>query len=106
MNEETLILGRREQKRVLVLNQVLAGLVTVEEAALLLGRSVRQVQRLQAAYRAHGPAALVHGNRGRRPVWTTAPETAARIVALAQGRTRPSISSTSPRCWPRGRGLR
>jgi transposase len=85
MNEETLILGRSEQKRVMILNQVLAGLVTVEEAALLLGRSVRQVQRLQAAYRAQGPAALVHGNRGRRPVWTAAPETAARIVALAQG---------------------
>lgn len=85
MDEETLILGRSEQKRVLVLHQMLAGLVTVEEAALLLGRSVRQVQRLQAAYRAQGLAALVHGNRGRQPVWTTAPETAARIVALAQG---------------------
>lgn len=78
-------MGRSEQKRALVLNQMLAGLVTVAEAALLLGRSVRQVQRLQAAYHAHGPAALVHGNRGRRPVWTTAPETAARIIALAQG---------------------
>jgi transposase len=85
MDEETLTLGRTAQKRALVLNQVLAGLVTVEAAALLLGRSVRQVQRLQAAYRARGPAALVHGNRGRRPVWTTAPATAARIVALAQG---------------------
>ena len=85
MDEETLILGRTEQKRVLVLNQVLAGLVTVEEAAALLGRSVRQVQRLQAAYRARGPAALVHGNRGCRPVWMTAPDTVARIVALAQG---------------------
>ncbi|MGE0539183.1 MAG: helix-turn-helix domain-containing protein [Dehalococcoidia bacterium] len=78
-------MGRNEQKRALVLNQVWAGLVTVEEAAALLGRSVRQVQRLQAAYRAHGPAALVHGNRGRTPAWATAPEAAARIVALAQG---------------------
>lgn len=85
MDEETLILGHTEQQRVLVLNQVLAGLVTVAEAAALLGRSVRQVQRLKAVYQARGPAALVHGNRGRRPVWTTAPATAARIVALAQG---------------------
>ncbi len=85
MEEETLTLGRNEQKRVLVLNQVLAGLVTVEEAAVLLGRSARQVQRLKAAYQAQGPAALVHGNRGRSPSWTTAPETTARIVALAQG---------------------
>ena len=45
MEEETLTLGRNEQKRALVLNQVLAGLVTVEEAAVLLGRSARQVQR-------------------------------------------------------------
>jgi transposase len=85
MEQETLTLGRNEQKRALVLNQVLAGLVTVAEAAMLLGRSTRQVQRLKAAYQAQGPVALVHGNHGRSPSWRTAPETATRIVALAQG---------------------
>ena len=78
-------MGRNEQKRAMVLNQVLSGLITVGEAALLLGRSPRQVQRLRAAYQARGPAALVHGNRGRTPVWTVPPAVAARIVALAQG---------------------
>ena len=78
-------MGREAQKRTVVLHQVLAGLVTVGEAALVPGRSVRPVHRLKAAYRADGPAALVHGNQGRTPVWATSPETAARIVALAQG---------------------
>ena len=81
MELEALTLGRDAQRRAMVLNQLLAGLVTVAEAVLLLGRSARQVQRLKAAYQAHGPAAVVHGNRGRTPVSATPPETAARIVA-------------------------
>lgn len=78
-------MGRTEQRRALVLNQLLAGLVTVEEAAVLLGRSVRHLQRLKAAYQARGAAAVGHGKRGRTPAWATAPDTAARIVALARG---------------------
>ncbi len=85
MEEETVTLGLTEQKRAMVLNQVLAGLITVGEAAQLVGRSVRQVQRLKAAYQARGPAAVVHGNRGRTPVCATAADLAARIVGLAQG---------------------
>ena len=85
MDKETVTLGQREQKRAMVLNQVLAGLATVEEAALVLGRSVRQVKRLKAAYEAAGPASLVHGNRGRSTAWAVPPDVATRIVTLAQG---------------------
>lgn len=85
MNEETVSLGQREQKRALVLNQVLAGLATVGEGAAALGLSVRQVKRLKAAYQQAGPARLVHGNRGRSPVWAVPAPVAERIVALAQG---------------------
>lgn len=53
------------------------------EAAELLGRSVRQVRRLRAALRARGPAALVHGNRGRLPVNRIADSIRTRVVRLA-----------------------
>lgn len=86
MDEETVTLGRAEQKRALVLNQVLEGQMTRAAAALVLGLSVRQVKRLTARYRTAGPAGLVHGNRGRRPWQAVAPEVAAQVVALARGR--------------------
>jgi transposase len=85
MNEETVTLGQREQKRAQVLNQLLAGLATGAEAALVLGCSVRQVQRLKAAYQARGPAGLVHGNRGRSTAWALPSAMAAQIAALAEG---------------------
>ena len=53
------------------------------EGAQLLGRSVRQVRRLRAAFRARGVAALVHGNRGRSPVNRISDRVRARIVRLA-----------------------
>ncbi|HEX3273914.1 MAG TPA: ISNCY family transposase [Gemmatimonadales bacterium] len=86
MDEEPVTLGRAEQRRALVLNQVLEGRMTQGEAALVLGVSVRQAKRLTARYRAAGPAGLVHGNRGRRPWQAVAPDVAARVVALAGGR--------------------
>jgi len=53
------------------------------EAAQLLGRSVRQVRRLRAAFRARGVAALVHGNRGRPPGNRIADRIRARVLHLA-----------------------
>lgn len=86
MEEERISLGSREQKRATVLNQVLAGSLTLPEGAAVLGLSVRQLKRLKRRYRQRGPAALLHGNRGRPP-WQAVPlEQQARIRALAQGR--------------------
>lgn len=85
MDTETVSLGQREQKRALVLNQVLAGLATVGEGAVALGLSVRQVKRLKATYQRAGPASLVHGNRGRSTAWAVPPSVAEQLVALARG---------------------
>jgi len=86
MEEERISLGTREQKRATVLNQVLAGSLTLPEGAAVLGLSVRQLKRLKRRYRQRGPAGLLHGNRGRPP-WQAVPlEQQARIRALAQGR--------------------
>ena len=39
----------------------------IAQAAEIMGISERHTKRLLAAYRKGGPAALAHGNRGRRP---------------------------------------
>ena len=58
---------QREPQRAMAWNRVVARDWTQAEAALSLGLSERQVRRLVAAYREHGPAALVHGNAGSLP---------------------------------------
>ena len=78
-------LTEREQQRAMVLNQVERDGLTGQQAARLMGLSVRQVRRLRAAYRREGVAALAHGNRGRSPVHRITDETRRRVVELAQG---------------------
>jgi transposase len=85
MKEGQITLGLREQKRVEVLNRVLAGQWTGEEAAMALGMSVRQVRRLKGAYLREGLAALIHGNRGRRPLHAVSDAVKEQVQGLAQG---------------------
>jgi transposase len=84
MKEGQLTLGSREQKRVEVLNRVLAGQWTGEEAAMALGISVRQVRRLQGTYLREGVGALIHGNRGRRPLHALSDAVKLQVRELAQ----------------------
>jgi transposase len=81
---ETITLNGTEQKRALVFNQVMAGLMKAGQAAELLQISLRHTRRLLAAYRQAGPAALAHGNRGRQPAHTLAEGLRQRVVALAR----------------------
>ncbi|HAW11053.1 MAG TPA: hypothetical protein DCX12_08340 [Chloroflexi bacterium] len=83
MKEDSVTLSHTEQQRLLVLDDLEAGIVISAAAAELLGISVRQVRRLRAAYRERGAAALAHGNRGRRPAHALDPALAARVVQLA-----------------------
>lgn len=83
---ENITLSQKEQKRLYVLNQVIAGKLVARKAAELLDRSVRQIRRWIAEYRRHGAVALVHGNRGRRPVNRAPKATINRVVQLAKGR--------------------
>jgi transposase len=82
--KETVTLNSEEQRRLLILNQIERGVVSVAEAAELLGISVRQVHRLRAAYRDVGAAALVHGNRGRTPAHALDPAIRQQVLTLAQ----------------------
>lgn len=83
MNEVTL--KPREQKRLLVLNEVVAGRMTGAEAAEMLGLTLRQTRRLLARYRQEGAMALAHGNRGREPVNKLDAAVEAEILRLAKG---------------------
>lgn len=82
--KEGVTLNSKEQKRLMVLNEVMAGRLTGQEAAELLGVSLRQTRRLLGRYRQEGAAALAHGNRGRLPVNKLATEVEQEIVRLAR----------------------
>jgi hypothetical protein len=65
--KERLTLSKREQTRLIVLNQLERKELEIEKGACLLGLSTRQLWRLLASYRREGAAGLVHGNRERAP---------------------------------------
>ena len=81
MREVTL--KQREQARIQVLNTVLEHHLATGQAAEIMGISERHTKRLLAAYRKDGPAALAHGNRGRRPHNAVPEDAAAAVVKLA-----------------------
>ncbi len=84
MNGETIVLTHRESQRLMVLNALDRGEVLMADAAILLGLSIRQVRRLRSAYRARGPTALAHGNRGRPSPRRVPQAVRAKVIALAQ----------------------
>jgi len=65
--EEMVTLNRKEQRRLVVLNEVEKGMLTGSQAAGVLALSLRHLRRLLSAYRKKGAAALAHGNRGHKP---------------------------------------
>jgi transposase len=81
-----IIMTPKEQQRALILAGVLEGRYAMEEATQLLALSDRQLRRLRQAWLRDGPAALVHGNRGRRPPHALASSLKEQVLTLAQGR--------------------
>ena len=77
---------QKEQARLQVLNSLVAGHMTIEQAVTLMGVSARHTRRILAAYRRDGAAAIAHGNRGRRPVNATPGALANYVVLLARTR--------------------
>ena len=69
-------------KRWDVLQRLMKGKLTVEDAGQVLRLSGRQVRRLRQRAAREGRQVVVHGNRGRRPVHTLAAETRERILTL------------------------
>jgi transposase len=84
--KEELTLNRKEQKRLIILNQLERRELSPGRVALVLQLSERQVWRLLSAYRKEGAEGLAHGNRGRKPVNTLAEGLREKVVSLAGGK--------------------
>ncbi len=78
------VLTQRSQTRLVVLNALERSEMRMREAAMVLRLSVRQVRRLRRGYRTHGPAALVHGNRGRPSPRRLSDKLRLKILTLAR----------------------
>ena len=81
-------LTMKEQKRIVVLEKVFRGELTMGKASLVLGVSERQCYRIKARVKNQGVKGVVHGNRGRPCRGKTKEKTVKRIVELAKGKYR------------------
>lgn len=83
--KEDVTLNSKEQKRLMILNQVEAGRYKGQEAAEMLDLSLRQTRRLISCYRKEGASALAHGNRGRKPPNVIDEKMKEQIIGLYRG---------------------
>lgn len=77
-------MSAREQRRLMILNEIEGGRLKMREAAEMMVVSLRQARRLRAAYRRDGAEGLAHGNRGRRPHNALDADVAATVVGLTR----------------------
>ena len=72
MKEGTLLMSRKDCRKVQVLSRVKEKLITVRRAGELLGLSYRQTKRLWKRYREGGEKAVIHRGRGapQTTTWT------------------------------------
>jgi transposase len=78
--------SQKEFQRVKVIENAVAGRLSVGEAARLLQLSERQVQRLKRRYRPDDVAWVHHGNRGRPMPWALPAALRRTILQLARGK--------------------
>ena len=83
MNEKV-TLNRKEQKRLKVLNEVIVGHMTGQQASVMLDLTLRHVRRMLARYRQEGIAALSHGNRGRASPRRVPSDIREKVIKLAK----------------------
>ena len=83
---ENVTLTPKEQTRLKILNSLLAGHMTLDQAATLKGVSPRHTRRILAAYQEKGAATVAHGLRGRKLANATPEPVATAVVHLAHTR--------------------
>ena len=69
-----------------MIENAVAGRVSVREAAEALGRSARQVKRLKQVFDRSDPSWVLHGNQGRAPTNRTPEQLRQRVVEWARGK--------------------
>lgn len=75
-------MSQEQLKRYTVIQKSLEGIITVKEAAEVLNLSERQVIRLRKGVMENGPAALIHKNKGRKPIHAVSVDLKDKIVSL------------------------
>ena len=78
-------MGRRDARRLGVVQAAVQGKLTSREGAEALGLSVRQFKRLRARVRLGGAAGIVHGNRGRPSLRRLGAALRERVEAMLTG---------------------
>lgn len=82
MKQDVISLTRSQLNKLDAINKCIAGFITVPEAAVTLGLSERQVQRLKKKVREEGAAALVHKNSLKPSPHALPYDTIQKIVSL------------------------
>ena len=77
---------RKEITKLRVINQTIDKVITIREAAALLSLSERQVIRLKGGVLEHGPAFIIHKNRGRKPAHAITIKKQEEIVKLKKSK--------------------
>ena len=75
-------MSRKQWRALDLVERIERGELTIGEAAIALGRSHRQMQRIRQRVRSQGASGAVHGNAGRAPKHKVAELVRERIVAL------------------------
>ncbi|CCJ34310.1 ISNCY family transposase [Caloramator australicus] len=75
-------MSQKQINRYVVIQKSLEGLLTVKEAAKVLGLSERQVIRLRKGVMESGVSALIHKNKGRKPSHAVSDELKGKIISL------------------------
>jgi transposase len=79
-------LSQKEWQRMRVIEKAVDGRLSVSEAACLLQRSERQVQRLKRRYQPNSADWVRHGNRGKPKSWALDPLLRQRLLELARSK--------------------
>jgi transposase len=79
-------LSQEQVQRIKVIENAVAGRITIREAAEYLNLSERQVKRLKRAHDEADASWVQHGNRGRSPVNALSSETRQQVEELARGK--------------------
>ena len=81
-------MGRRDVRRLGVLQAAIAGKLTNREGAAALGLQLRQFKRLRRRLREAGPTGVVHGNRGKASSRRLPEEVRAQVIDLLVGEVK------------------
>ncbi|MFY9213400.1 MAG: ISNCY family transposase [Tissierellaceae bacterium] len=84
MRKEIFNMTQKEITRLRVINQTIDQVLTIREAAELLGLSERQVLRLKKGVKNEGPSFIIHKNRGRKPKHATTDDIKNLVIELKQ----------------------